>query len=212
MSPLLWTATAAGQNAENCGFPAIAQDQIGPQLGQFCHQNQIKSLTLYAFSSENWNRPEQEVHSLMELFVFALDNEVKVCTNTMSDYPSSVISAGSARVCRSVSAGGQVLTANNTGLQLNIAANYGGRWDITHSVKQVIAQVQCGELSAEDVSEQDISRHISLHDQPPIDLGDPRTGGEHRISNFLLWQVAYAEFYFTEVLGLTLMKTHSVMR
>ena len=126
------------------GFRPSRRDQIGPQLGQFCHQNQIKSLTLYAFSSENWNRPEQEVHSLMELFVFALDNEVKslhkhnVRLSVIGD-----ISRFSPRLQERIRRG-QVLTANNTGLQLNIAANYGGRWDITHSVKQVIAQVQRG--------------------------------------------------------------------
>ncbi|MCD4629887.1 di-trans,poly-cis-decaprenylcistransferase, partial [Proteus mirabilis] len=91
------------------------------------------------------------------------------------------------------------LTANNTGLNLNIAANYGGRWDITQSVQQLASSLAKGELAIEDINENAISSHLCLHDQSPVDLVI-RTGGEHRISNFLIWQIAYAELYFTQVL------------
>ncbi|ENR5390813.1 MULTISPECIES: polyprenyl diphosphate synthase [Providencia] len=166
---------------------------------RFAVKNKISSLTLYAFSSENWRRPEKEVSSLMELFVFALDNEVKnLHKNNVKLKVIGDISRFSERLRKRIDKA-EALTQNNTGLKLNIAANYGGRWDISNSVKQVFAKVQSGELSIGDINEENINDHICMHDQENVDLVI-RTGGEHRISNFLLWQVAYAEFYFTNVL------------
>ncbi|QXB05164.1 di-trans,poly-cis-decaprenylcistransferase [Providencia rettgeri] len=166
---------------------------------RFAVKNKISSLTLYAFSSENWRRPEKEVSSLMELFVFALDNEVKnLHKNNVKLKVIGDISRFSERLRKRIDKA-EALTQNNTGLKLNIAANYGGRWDISNSVKQVFAKVQSGELSIDDINEENINDHICMHDQENVDLVI-RTGGEHRISNFLLWQVAYAEFYFTNVL------------
>ncbi|HDN2509904.1 TPA: isoprenyl transferase [Providencia rettgeri] len=166
---------------------------------RFAVKHKISSLTLYAFSSENWRRPEKEVSSLMELFVFALDNEVKnLHKNNVKLKVIGDIDRFSERLRKRIDKA-EALTQNNTGLILNIAANYGGRWDIANSVKQIFAKVQSGELSIDDISEDSINNSICMHDQENVDLVI-RTGGEHRISNFLLWQVAYAEFYFTNVL------------
>ncbi|PHM61923.1 undecaprenyl diphosphate synthase [Xenorhabdus ishibashii] len=165
----------------------------------FSVKHNINSLTLYAFSSENWNRPQQEVSSLMELFVFALDNEVKnlhkhnVKLSVIGDI-SRFSSRLQERIRRSVE-----LTAGNTGLQLNIAANYGGRWDLVQSFKQIAEKIAANELAPEEITEATVDNFINLSQQPEVDLVI-RTGGEHRISNFLLWQIAYAEFYFTDIL------------
>ncbi|CDH28966.1 undecaprenyl pyrophosphate synthetase (di-trans,poly-cis-decaprenylcistransferase) [Xenorhabdus bovienii str. Jollieti] len=165
----------------------------------FSVKHNIESLTLYAFSSENWNRPQQEVSSLMELFVFALDNEVKslhkhnVKLSVIGDI-SRFSSRLQERIRRSVE-----LTAGNTGLQLNIAANYGGRWDLVQGVKQIAEKIRANELEPEEITEATVGSVINLSEQPEVDLVI-RTGGEHRISNFLLWQIAYAELYFTDIL------------
>ncbi|MBC8954102.1 (2E,6E)-farnesyl-diphosphate-specific ditrans,polycis-undecaprenyl-diphosphate synthase [Xenorhabdus sp. PB62.4] len=165
----------------------------------FSVKHNIESLTLYAFSSENWNRPQQEVSSLMELFVFALDNEVKslhkhnVKLSVIGDI-SRFSSRLQERIRRSVE-----LTADNTGLQLNIAANYGGRWDLVQGIKQIAEKIKSNELVSEEISEATVGSFINLSQQPEVDLVI-RTGGEHRISNFLLWQIAYAELYFTDIL------------
>ncbi|WP_420919576.1 (2E,6E)-farnesyl-diphosphate-specific ditrans,polycis-undecaprenyl-diphosphate synthase [Xenorhabdus bovienii] len=165
----------------------------------FSVKHNIESLTLYAFSSENWNRPQQEVSSLMELFVFALDNEVKslhkhnVKLSVIGDI-SRFSSRLQERIRRSVE-----LTAGNTGLQLNIAANYGGRWDLVQGVKQIAEKIRANELEPEEITEVTVGRVINLSEQAEVDLVI-RTGGEHRISNFLLWQIAYAELYFTDIL------------
>ncbi|MDC9590788.1 (2E,6E)-farnesyl-diphosphate-specific ditrans,polycis-undecaprenyl-diphosphate synthase [Xenorhabdus sp. XENO-10] len=165
----------------------------------FSVKHNIESLTLYAFSSENWNRPQQEVSSLMDLFVFALDNEIKnlhkhnVKLSVIGDI-SRFSSRLQERIRRSVE-----LTAGNTGLQLNIAANYGGRWDLIQSVKQIAEKIKANELVPEEITEATVGSFISLSRQPEVDLVI-RTGGEHRISNFLLWQIAYAELYFTDIL------------
>ncbi|MBD2785110.1 (2E,6E)-farnesyl-diphosphate-specific ditrans,polycis-undecaprenyl-diphosphate synthase [Xenorhabdus sp. DI] len=165
----------------------------------FSVKHHIESLTLYAFSSENWNRPQQEVSSLMELFVFALDHEVKslhkhnVKLSVIGDI-SRFSSRLQERIRRSVE-----LTAGNTGLHLNIAANYGGRWDLIQSFKQIAEKIKADELIPEEITEATVDHFINLSQQPEVDLVI-RTGGEHRISNFLLWQIAYAELYFTDIL------------
>ncbi len=165
----------------------------------FAATHHLDALTLYAFSSENWNRPAQEVTALMELFVRALDSEVKslhkhnVRLSVIGDI-SRFSKRLQDRIRRS-----EELTANNDGLKLNIAANYGGRWDIIQGMRQLAGQVQKGLLQPEDITEELLNSHICLHEQSEVDLVI-RTGGEHRISNFLLWQIAYAELYFTDVL------------
>lgn len=165
----------------------------------FAANNGIDALTLYAFSSENWNRPEQEVSALMELFVWALDSEVK----SLHRHNVRLLIIGdtsrfNARLQERI-ARAEKLTSQNTGLTLNIAANYGGRWDIIQGVKQLAKQVQEGQLSLESIDEDLLNAQICMNELAPVDLVI-RTGGEHRISNFLLWQIAYAELYFTDVL------------
>lgn len=163
------------------------------------NQEGLEALTLYAFSSENWNRPAQEVSALMELFFMALDKEVKkLHKNNVRLRIIGEVSRFSDKLKQKIHQS-QELTKDNTGLTLNIAANYGGRWDIAQAARQIACQVKDGALAVEDINEACLSQHICLNDLPPVDLVI-RTGGEHRISNFLLWQIAYAELYFTEVL------------
>lgn len=166
---------------------------------QFCSKLGIESLTLFAFSSENWRRPEDEVSTLMELFLFVLSKEVKklhknnVKLNIIGDiskFPTSL---------QDKVHDAHALTGQNTGLQLNIAANYGGRWDIVNAAQTLAEKIQSGELGVTDITEDALTNNMSMADQSPLDLLI-RTGGDYRISNFLLWQAAYAELYFTETL------------
>ncbi|MGV3346835.1 (2E,6E)-farnesyl-diphosphate-specific ditrans,polycis-undecaprenyl-diphosphate synthase [Enterobacteriaceae bacterium LUAb1] len=166
---------------------------------RFAVGQQLEALTLYAFSSENWSRPIQEVSALMELFVWALDSEVK------SLYKHNIklkiigdISRFNPRLQERIRHA-EAFTQRNNGLTLNIAANYGGRWDIIQSARQIAQQVQDGLLLPYQIDEEIFSRYLCLQDLAPVDLLI-RTSGEHRISNFLIWQIAYAELYFTDVL------------
>ena len=159
----------------------------------------LSALTLFAFSSENWRRPESEVSALMELFIHVLGGEAKKLHK--SNIQLRIIgerSRFSERLQQKVAAA-EALTADNTGLVLNVAANYGGRWDITQAAMAMTQALQRGELTAEQIGEETLGRYLSTQGLPDVDLMI-RTGGDHRISNFLLWQAAYAELYFTPVL------------
>ncbi|WP_297921141.1 polyprenyl diphosphate synthase [Metallibacterium sp.] len=159
----------------------------------------IAALTLFAFSSENWRRPKAEVGALMELFLRALDNEVdELHANGVRLRFIGALDAFAAPLRERMHAAMQ-RTANNDALTLNIAANYGGRWDIAQAARTLAQQVAHGLLDAAAIDEQHLAAHLMLSDLPPPDLLI-RTGGEHRISNFLLWQAAYAELYFTDTL------------
>ncbi len=164
-----------------------------------CVEEEIEVLTVFAFSSENWRRPEKEVGLLMELFATALTREVKklhehnVQLRIIGD-----LSAFSDKI-RTLIGEAVSLTADNNGLVFNIAANYGGRWDIMQATQQVALKVKSGELSVDDIDENIIEQNLSLSGLPEPDLFI-RTGGEKRVSNFILWQLAYCEFYFTDVL------------
>ncbi|PHP93744.1 (2E,6E)-farnesyl- diphosphate-specific ditrans,polycis-undecaprenyl-diphosphate synthase [Pantoea agglomerans] len=192
-----------GRWAKNQGKLRISGHKAGVKSVRravsFAVSNNLEALTLYAFSSENWSRPPQEVTALMELFVWALDSEVKslhkhnVRLRVIGD-TSRFSSRIQERIRRS-----ETLTANNSGLTLNIAANYGGRWDIIEGVKKLAEQVQEGLLRPDQITEESLTSQLCMQELAPVDLVI-RTGGEHRISNFLLWQIAYAEFYFTDVL------------
>ncbi|KPH60988.1 UDP pyrophosphate synthase [Pseudoalteromonas porphyrae] len=169
------------------------------QSVQFCAKLGVQSLTLFAFSSENWRRPDDEVSTLMELFLFVLSKEVKkLHKNNVKLTIIGDLSRFSDTLRKKVDAAHQ-LTVDNTGLQLNIAANYGGRWDIANAAKQLGKQVAAGELDPNDITEEHLASQMSMQDQVEPDLLI-RTGGDLRISNFLLWQVAYAELYFTDTL------------
>ena len=165
----------------------------------YARQVGVQVLTLYAFSSENWNRPEQEVSALMTLFMNALDLEVrKLHKNNIRLRILGDTSRFSEKLQAKI-ANAEKLTENNTALTLNIAANYGGCWDIVQAAQQLAHKVQQGELQPQQITEPLFQQHLVTQDQPQVDLLI-RTSGEQRISNFLLWQIAYAELVFSDVL------------
>ncbi|WP_039976962.1 isoprenyl transferase [Vibrio jasicida] len=156
----------------------------------------IKAMTLFAFSSENWRRPEEEVGLLMELFISVLSSEVKkLHKNNLRLRVIGDTSRFSERLQGKILEA-EALTAGNTGMVINIAANYGGKWDITEAAKSLALKARNGEIRVEDINEQLITQHLTMADLPEVDLLI-RTSGECRISNFMLWQMAYAEMYFT---------------
>jgi len=159
----------------------------------------IGILTVYAFSSENWSRPQEEVKLLMELFMAALKEEVK----DLNDNGVSLRFIGDLKAfpekLQVAIDEAQRLTETNSRLILNVAANYGGRWDIINACKHTATLVHEGNLNIEDISEDIFNQFLSLSGFSPPDLFI-RTGGEKRISNYLLWQLAYTELYFTDVL------------
>ncbi len=156
----------------------------------------IKAMTLFAFSSENWRRPEEEVGLLMELFSTVLSSEVKkLHKNNLQLRVIGDTSRFSERLQKKI-VEAENLTASNTGMVINIAANYGGKWDITEAAKALALKARNGEIRIEDINEQLITEHLTMADLPEVDLLI-RTSGECRISNFMLWQMAYAEMYFT---------------
>lgn len=160
-----------------------------------CAWRGVGYLTVYAFSSENWKRPEEEVSGLMNLVLLGVSRYLK--RFAADGYRIKVIgerSAVSAKV-RAAWQEAEDLTANNTGLTLTVAFNYGGRWDIVQACKRALA----GGVAPEALSEEAVSRHLALAHAPDPDLFI-RTGGEVRVSNFLLWQMAYTEFFFTDCL------------
>ncbi len=165
----------------------------------FAARHHIEVLTLYAFSSENWSRPETEVSALMTLFMKALNSEVK--TLHKNNIRLKIIgdkSRFSDHLQQRIQAAEQ-LTAANSGLTLNIAANYGGYWDIVNAAKQLAQQVEQGALTVEQITPEAFQQALVTEVQPQVDLLI-RTSGEQRISNFLLWQIAYAELFFSPVL------------
>lgn len=166
-------------------------------LVRACVDQGIQHLTLFAFSTENWKRPEEEVSSLMGLFIQYLEKEMKdmqdegVRLNVIGDisrFPQTLQDKIKAT---------EASTANSTGIVLNVAANYGGQWDIVQAVK-AWQEANPGQ-TVSHLSPEALTPFLSVADQPPPDLLI-RTGGESRISNFMLWQLAYAELYFTDVL------------
>ncbi len=166
---------------------------------RFARSSGIKSLTLFAFSSENWKRPQEEVSMLMELFALVLGSEVKrLHKNNIKLKVIGDTSAFSTKLLEKIKKA-EALTHNNDALALNVAANYGGRWDIVNAAKVMSTKLVNGEISSDDFTESTFSEHISTSGMPELDLL-VRTGGDHRISNFLLWQSAYAELFFTDIL------------
>lgn len=166
---------------------------------EYCVRNNIPNLTLFAFSSENWSRPADEVGVLMKLFLRALRTEIRELRKhgvklrfigDLSQFSETLQKAMRAGVAE---------TAMGSKVCLNIAVNYGGRWDLVQAAKKIAFAVERGELSANEVNEQNFSEHLCLSDIPEPDLFI-RTSGETRISNFLLWQLAYTELYFTPLL------------
>ncbi len=169
------------------------------EIVEACAEVGVKYLTLYAFSTENWNRPKEEVDALMELLVATISmetpnlNENGVRLQAIGDLESLPKS------CQEELQESIDITANNSKVTLILALSYSSKWEITHSVKEIAKLVKEGKLKPEDITSTIISKHLCTSAFPDPELMI-RTSGEHRISNFLLWQLAYAEFYFTEVL------------
>lgn len=164
-----------------------------------CRDRGVRALTLFAFSSENWQRPSDEVSLLMDLFIHALKKEVDALNRNDIKLRFIGDRAAFPANLRELIELAEDRTRSNTRLDLVIAANYGGHWDITQAFRSLARRVQEGELQPEEISEETIAAEISLADLPVPDLFI-RTGGEQRISNFLLWQLAYTELYFTDIL------------
>lgn len=169
------------------------------ELVTACGELRIPYLTLFAFSSENWRRPETEVRLLLELFLVALDKEVKkLHANQVRFRVIGDITRFGPKLSDRIQKA-QTLTRDNTGLTLTVAANYGGRWDIAEACKALARAVAAGEVDPESINADSLEPYLSMAGIPEPDLFI-RTGGEQRISNFLLWQLAYTELYFTPVL------------
>jgi undecaprenyl diphosphate synthase len=163
-----------------------------------CAREGVEVLTLFAFSSENWRRPKDEVSALMKLFVFALEREVRKLHR--NDIRLRIIGDRFAfnSTLQELMAKAEQLTSNNTRMTLVIAANYGGHWDIAQAARQVAEKVKEGQLQPSDITDDLIQQHLSIGDLPMPDLMI-RTAGEQRISNFMLWHLAYTELYFSPV-------------
>lgn len=189
-----------GRWAKKRFLPRVAGHKRGVEVVRevvrSCANHGVKYLTLFAFSSENWRRPADEVSFLMGLFMEALQQEVgklaenNICLRMIGD-TSRFDPALVAKIAEA-----EAQTANKDGLTLTIAVNYGGRWDIMQAMKRLLKDKP--EL-AESFTESDLAAYLSMHYAPEPDLFI-RTGGEQRVSNFLLWQLAYSELYFTETL------------
>ncbi len=192
-----------GRWAEQRGKHRYAGHLAGVQqarnLIETCVDLPVRVLTLFAFSSENWRRPALEVRLLLNLFLLKLRSEIRtlhanrVCFRLIGDvsvFPDKL----QARISHA-----EDLTQGNQALLLQIAANYGGQWDLTQATRRIAARVAQGELKPEDITEAHISQNLAFPDVPDPDLFI-RTGGEVRISNFMLWQCAYTELYFTDTL------------
>ncbi len=192
-----------GRWAKRHGLPRISGHRRGLEsvrtMVKACADYKIPYLTLFAFSSENWRRPPAEVNLLMDLFANALEQKARrlhennVCLRIVGD-----TSRFSPKI-RMLIQRAETLTRNNDGLKLTIAANYGGRWDVTQACQRIARDAAAGNLKAEDVTEDTIAQCLATSFLPEPDLFI-RTGGERRVSNFLLWQLAYTELYFTETL------------
>ncbi|MBK7311807.1 MAG: isoprenyl transferase [Sphingobacteriaceae bacterium] len=169
------------------------------EIVEACAEVGVKYLTLYAFSTENWNRPKEEVDALMELLVATISletpnlNKNGVKLQAIGDLKSLPQS------CQDELQESINITANNSKVTLILALSYSSKWEITNSVKEIAQLVKEGKLKPEDITSSTIQKYLCTANYPDPELMI-RTSGEHRISNFLLWQLAYAEFYFTEVL------------
>lgn len=202
-----------GRWAKKRGLPRTAGHREGSnnldKIAHFCGEIGIKYLTVYAFSTENWKRPQSEVNALMELLLDYLKNaeshiagrsvRIRVIGDTSA--LSKEIQEQIVRVTK--------LTENNTGLTLNIAINYGGKNEIVHAVKEIAKDVVQGKIKYDSIDEAMISNRLYTKGIPDPDLLI-RPGGEKRISNFLIWQSAYTEFWYTDVLWPDFKKEHII--
>ncbi len=192
-----------GRWAQKRMLPRVAGHHKGVEsvrrVIKYCVEKNIETLTLFAFSRENWQRPAYEVKTLMALLNRVLVEEIKelhandVCLMVIGDISSLSIPLRSAIIKA------QDLTKNNNGLRLNVAVNYSGKWDLTQAIQRIVRDISHDTITSQQVNEELIDSYLSLSDLPAPDLFI-RTSGEQRISNFLLWQLAYTELYFTNTL------------
>jgi undecaprenyl diphosphate synthase len=192
-----------GRWAKSRGLPRFAGHIAGVDALRrtvaYCSNKSIKALTVFAFSSENWRRPEDEVSRLQKLFLRSLKKEIKELhqRNIRMDFIGDFTYFHSSLQEEFVKA--KELTKNNAGLTFVLAFNYGGRWDILQAAKRLAQEVAENKVDVNTIDEATFSRYVSLADLPEPDLFI-RTSGECRVSNFLLWQLAYTELYFSDVL------------
>ena len=192
-----------GRWAKKRGLPRSAGHKAGAEslkkIITEANNMGIKYVTVYAFSTENWKRPQAEVDYLMNLLMDYLVNAEK----TLSGENVVIRAIGSRKelseeMCRQIEKT-EKFTANNTGIVMNIALNYGGREELVNSVKEICREVESGEKKIDEIGEADVQKHLYTAEQPDVDLLI-RTSGEMRLSNFMLWQVSYAEMWFTHKL------------
>ena len=191
-----------GRWAKKRFMPRLAGHRAGVEAARRivknCARRGIKVLTLFAFSSENWRRPQQEVDHLMELFLTGLEREApELHKNNIQLRFIGDRHRFSPHLVEKIHEVEQQ-TSQNTGMVLLIAADYGGQWDITRAARQLASDAVAGKIKADDITAESITSRLSFADLPDPDLFI-RTSGEMRISNFLLWQLAYAELYFTDI-------------
>ncbi|MCK5524494.1 MAG: isoprenyl transferase [Thiomargarita sp.] len=192
-----------GRWAKKRFLPRYAGHKAGVEtvrkILKLCAEQKIKVLTLFAFSSENWRRPKKEVSLLMELFMTALQREVKRLDKNNVRLRIIGVREAFTEKLQELIHEAEKRTEHNSGLTLNIAANYGGHWDIVEAAKRLAEKVEQGTLKSQEINESLFAEQLCLANLPEPDLFI-RTGGEKRISNFLLWQLAYTEMYLTETL------------
>lgn len=192
-----------GRWAKKRHLPRIAGHKVGAEsvraAVRFCSNAGVKVLTLFAFSTENWTRPKTEVSFLMNLFIKMLKKEVKELHENQVQLQVIGNRSELNKKLQDEIEATENFTAKNTGMKLALAINYSGRWDLTQAMQKIGFMVEKGELQAKDISPELIQANLCLGNLPEPDLFI-RTSGEERISNFMLWQLAYTELYFTEIL------------
>ena len=191
-----------GRWATQRGLPRAAGHREGVRalraIVEHCVRMGVGTLSVFAFSSENWNRPRDEVGLLLELFMHALNEQVESLHQNGVNLRFVGDRAGFPETLRQTLHAAERRTAGNTALLLLVAANYGGRWDLVQACRKLAQQAGAGALDPNQIDEELLAANLSLAGVPPPDLFI-RTGGEQRISNYLLWDLAYAELYFSDV-------------
>jgi undecaprenyl diphosphate synthase len=192
-----------GRWAQKRFMPRAMGHQAGVKavrkIVEHCAELKIEVLTLFAFSSENWRRPEEEVSLLMGLFLVTLQREInKLHKNNIRLRFIGDRTAFPEKLQKKM-AEGELLTEKNSSLTVVVAVNYGGRWDMCQAFRRVVDKIANGQITSQEINEEMINSQLSTADLPEPDLFI-RTGGEERVSNFLLWQLAYTELYFTATL------------
>ena len=192
-----------GRWAERRGMPRTAGHRAGTKAARAaveqCARRGVGALTLFAFSSENWSRPAEEVGVLMQLFVEALQRQVRELQDNGVRLRFIGDRVRLSEKLRAAMQAAEERTAGNDRLELFVAVSYGGRWDILQAARSIAEDACAGRLDPAGIGEDDLSSRLALAGQPDPDLFI-RTGGEHRISNFLLWNLAYTELFFTDIL------------